>query len=73
MQINYHDLQTETLHNLIEHFILREGTDYGEQEISLDKKKQQILHLLEKGDIVILYSELHESITLITKDELNKK
>lgn len=73
MQINYHDLQTETLHNLIEHFILREGTDYGEQEISLDKKKQQILHLLEKGDIVILYSELNESITLITKDELDKK
>ena len=72
MQINYQDLETETLHSLIEHFILREGTDYGEQEISLSEKRQQILRQLETGDILILYSELHESITLIHKNQLNE-
>ncbi|AGH82210.1 hypothetical protein PCNPT3_11370 [Psychromonas sp. CNPT3] len=72
MQINYQDLETETLHNLIEHFILREGTDYGEHEISLSEKRQQVLRQLKMGDILILYSELHESITLIHKNQLNE-
>lgn len=35
MIIPWQDIAPETLTNLIEQFILREGTDYGEVEISL--------------------------------------
>ena len=70
MLIPYQDLESDTLQNLIESFILREGTDYGEQEISLSQKKEDVLQQLKDGSVVILYSQLSESVTLIHKNQL---
>ena len=58
MLIPYQALEPDTLDNLIESFILREGTDYGEQEVSLSEKTASVLTQLKAGVIVILYSEL---------------
>jgi len=69
MLIPYQSLDTETLHNLIESFILREGTDYGETEISLASKSQQLLEQIKSGTVLILFSELSESVTLINKQQ----
>ena len=38
MLIPWQDLSPETLENLIESFVLREGTDYGEHERTLEQK-----------------------------------
>ncbi|WP_028865175.1 YheU family protein [Psychromonas aquimarina] len=73
MLIPYQDLDSDTLHNLIEYFILREGTDYGEQEISLPEKTAKVLQQLKEGSVVILYSELSESVTLIHRDQLTAR
>lgn len=73
MLIPYQDLDLDTLHNLIEYFILREGTDYGEQEISLPEKTEKVFQQLKEGTVVILYSELSESVTLIHKNQLTQK
>ena len=73
MLIPYQDLDSDTLHNLIEYFILREGTDYGDKEISLPEKSQKVLEQLKHGSVVILYSELSESVTLIHKDQLSQQ
>jgi len=70
MLIPYQDLDLDTLHNLIEYFILREGTDYGEQEISLPEKTEKVMQQLKQGSVVILYSQLSESVTLIHKNQL---
>jgi len=67
MLIPYQQLDTLTLNNLIEQYILREGTDYGEVEFSLPQKTQQILAQIKNEEIFIIYSELNESVTLITK------
>lgn len=69
MLIPYEQLDELTLNNLIEQYILREGTDYGEIEFSLQQKTQQILDQIKKKQIFILYSELNESVTLISKQE----
>ena len=73
MLIPYQSLESETLNNLIESFVLREGTDYGEQEISLEDKSQKILTQIASGDVLILYSEMSESITLIHKEQFNEQ
>ena len=70
MLIPYQNLDPETLKNLIESFILREGTDYGEQELSLAQKTENILAQLKEGSVVIQYSQLSESITLIHKSQI---
>ena len=67
MLIPYQSLDSETLNNLIESFILREGTDYGETEISLENKCLQVLQQLKKEEVLIIYSELSESVTLISQ------
>ncbi|MBB6055341.1 MAG: YheU family protein [Gammaproteobacteria bacterium] len=70
MIIPWQQLSPETLNNLIESFVLREGTDYGEHTFTLAEKVAQIHQQLERGDVVILYSELHESVTIAPKETI---
>lgn len=67
--IPYQDLSADTLEGLIEAFVLREGTEYGEQDISLSEKVTQVKTQLQADQLVILYSELHESVDIITKQQ----
>nr|WP_297348537.1 YheU family protein [uncultured Glaciecola sp.] len=67
MIIPFETIDNETLQSLVESFVLREGTDYGEVEISMQEKVDQIIEQLSQGDIVIEYSEEHESVTIIAK------
>ena len=67
MIIPFDTIDNETLQSLVESFVLREGTDYGEVEISMQEKVDQIIEQLRLGDIVIEYSEEHESVTIIAK------
>lgn len=67
MIIPFDSIDEEILQSLVESFVLREGTDYGEVEISLQEKVVQIIQQLSSGDIVIEYSEEHESVNIIEK------
>ncbi|WP_343553830.1 YheU family protein [Pantoea sp.] len=69
MIIPWQQLAAETLENLIETFVLREGTDYGEQERSLSQKVADVRRQLERGEVVLVWSELHESINIMPKSE----
>jgi uncharacterized protein YheU (UPF0270 family) len=64
------DLTEETLLNIIEGFVLREGTEYGAADISLAEKVQQVLTQLTLGDVLLVYSELHETVNIIPKQQL---
>ncbi|AWK40368.1 YheU family protein [Photorhabdus laumondii subsp. laumondii] len=68
MIIPWQQLEPETLLNLIESFVLREGTDYGEDEKSLEQKVANIRHQLERGDVMLVWSELHESVNIVPKE-----
>lgn len=71
MLIPYQSIDIDTLQNLIESYVLREGTDYGEAEISLNEKSEKVLKQIKNGEVLILYSELSESVTLIAKQQFN--
>ncbi|HDR2760637.1 TPA: YheU family protein [Enterobacter mori] len=68
MIIPWQDLATETLDNLIESFVLREGTDYGEQERSLEQKVSDVKRQLKSGDVVLVWSELHETVNIMHRN-----
>ena len=72
MIVPHTELQTETLQALVEEYVSREGTDYGGPEFNLQQKVEQVLHQLEQGQAFIIYSELHESCSIISKDELER-
>ncbi len=65
------EIDSDTLNNLIEHFVLREGTDYGETELNMEHKVQYVRKQLESGDAVIVFSELHESVDIKLRRDLN--
>ena len=50
---------------IVEEFVLREGTDYGAEEVSLENKTAQVLKQLEKGDVKIFFDPETESINLV--------
>lgn len=62
--IPWQDMPEQTLRNLIEHFVLREGTDYGEEEVSFNDKVEQVLQKIKCKEAMLVYSELHESIDI---------
>lgn len=69
MIIPYQQLDKETLKNLIEAFVLQEGTDYGEQEKTLEEKVVDVHQALVKGEVVIVFSELHETVNIMPRDQ----
>lgn len=69
MIIPWQELEEETLINIVESFILREGTDYGEQELSLQQKTERLLTQIRQEKVLIVWSELHESIDIKDKME----
>ncbi|BDF95843.1 MULTISPECIES: YheU family protein [Pseudoalteromonas] len=69
MIIPHQQLDKDTLYNLIESYVLREGTDYGEQEFSIEAKVAQVNQQLNAGEAMVFFSELHESVTIISKSE----
>ncbi|EEX66279.1 hypothetical protein CGT94_00405 [Vibrio metoecus] len=64
MIIPWQQIAPDTLDNLIREFVLREGTDYGDIEISLEEKIAQVRTQLQSGQAVIVYSELHETVDI---------
>ena len=69
MIIPYTDIDQNTLNNLIEYYVLREGTDYGEHEVSLAEKVAAVKRQLKSAEVVIVYSELHETVNLMSKQQ----
>lgn len=64
MIVPWQEIETETLDNLVREFVLREGTDYGAQEISLEHKVEQVKDQLRNGQAVIVFSELHNTVDI---------
>ena len=67
MIIPWQELENDTLINIVESFILREGTDYGMEELSLAQKTDALLNQIRQGSAVIVWSELHETIDIKNK------
>jgi uncharacterized protein YheU (UPF0270 family) len=68
--IPWQQLEPETLNGLIESFVLREGTDYGEHERSLEQKVDDVRCQLQNGEVVLVWSELHETVNIMPRGQM---
>ena len=55
MIIPWDKLSGPALESIIEEFVLREGTDYGLKEFSLDQKKSDVKRQLERAEVQITF------------------
>jgi uncharacterized protein YheU (UPF0270 family) len=65
IQLAPDDLEPDTLRAVIESFVLREGTDYGVHETSLEDKVAQVLMQLRRGEAHITFDPTTESVNLV--------
>lgn len=70
MIIPHDQLTPDTLTSLLEEFVSRDGTDYGEDEISMERKVAQVKAKLVSGDAVILFSESTGQCNIVPKEKL---
>ena len=66
LEIPMESLSPDALSGIIESFILREGTDYGAVEASMEAKQASLLRQLSAGEIKIVFDAELESLTLMT-------
>ena len=67
IEIPYTELSEDALRGVLESFVLREGTEYGERDYSLDEKVAHVMRQLERKEAQILFDPASESVTLVVK------
>ena len=60
MIVPWQEIPPETLDNLIEEFVTRDGTDYGEQEIGTGTKVAQVREQLRRGQASVVFDDVTE-------------
>ena len=58
-------ISSEALEGIIKEFVLREGTEYGATDVSLETKVKQVQRQLDRGDVVVVFEEATESVDLV--------
>lgn len=73
MIIPYQSISSDVLRAIIEEYISREGTDYGEHELSLEQKVQSLLPQIRAGEVLIVFDEMTESVQLLAKQDYREQ
>jgi uncharacterized protein YheU (UPF0270 family) len=63
--VPYDELSAEAQRGVVESVVLREGTDYGERDVSHEDKVAQVIRQLERGEAQILFDPVSESVDIV--------
>ncbi len=72
VEIPHTELSSAALRGVIEAWVLREGTEYGERDYSLDEKVAAVVRQLERGDARILFDPQTQAVALVLARELRR-
>ena len=62
-------LSSEALQGVIEEYISRDGTDYGDIEVSMATKFRQVKDKLENGLAVLVFDDESETTNIFLHDD----
>jgi uncharacterized protein len=65
VEIPHAELSADALRGVVESFVLREGTDYGAREYSLDEKVAHVMRQLEGGEARIMFDPATETVGIV--------
>lgn len=61
------ELSADALTGVIQSFVLREGTEYGEHDVPLETKVLQVRRQLERREAEIVFDPNTESIDIVLR------
>ena len=67
------ELSPSALRGVIESFVLREGTDYGERDVSLEDKVDAVRAQLRRGEARILFDPVTETIDIVVVPQRERR
>ena len=70
--IPYDSLAETTLQTILEEVVSRDGTDYGEYDVSLAQKVSQVMGQLSQQQAFLVFDTESETIKLLSKDQLQQ-
>lgn len=65
IEVPFRELSSDALAGVIESFVLREGTDYGAREYSLEEKVAHVMRQLERGEARIMFDPDTDSVSIV--------
>ncbi len=68
VKIDYKELSDDALNGVIEEFVSRDGTDYGEKEVTLESKMNQVMNQLKQKKAYIVFDSETQSCTILHKN-----
>ncbi|WP_432472016.1 YheU family protein [Amphritea sp. HPY] len=71
MIIPIQQLPADTLRNMIEEFVTRDGTDYGETEVGIEQRVEQVKARLISGEVVVLFSQSTGQCNIVASNMLD--
>lgn len=66
-------LSTGALQAVVESFVLREGTEYGEREFTLTEKLTHVMLQLERGEAQIMFDPQSQSVDIVVTPKLGAR
>jgi len=67
LEIPAHALSPAALLGVIDDFVLREGTEYGASDVSLEQKRAQVLAQLRAGTARVLFDRETQTCTIASR------
>lgn len=68
--VPYERLSAEALQGIIDEFVGREGTDYGDYNYSFDDKRGQVFRQIQTGKVTVLFDPVGECCHLVLTEQL---
>jgi uncharacterized protein YheU (UPF0270 family) len=65
IEVPYSSLKPPTLRALIEEFVTRDTTDYGERERTLDEKVADVMRQLQRGEAQVAFEPETGTVNII--------
>ena len=68
MEIPYKRLSASALRGLIEEFVTRDGTDYGDVEVPLERRVAEVQRRLERGEASVVFDPATETTSIVKRE-----
>ena len=70
--LNFKEIAPDTLEKLLEEIVTRDGTDYGDIEVSVEAKIKQLMQQLRSGKASLCYDNETETCNVLSTEEALK-
>jgi uncharacterized protein len=67
VEVPHTELPVATLCAVVESFVLREGTDYGAQDATFERKIADVMRQLERREAAIFYDPGTDSVDIVVR------